>query len=731
MVDHRAAGRAFATDLEYDDSRHGSPARTLRLFVPSPEALLEYPEVRIIMATFERRARLERAVLEIGGSSCVYETQPGARLRNNQPLALFRGAGCNHLGNATGELTLTVHLLAPTRVAVWALLPAAGVATPGAIHLGAALPAKGETRSLLRGEYVEHLPYTGTRRIDLLQYVWQLDVPTFSIPGILLMAAFLFASGAWLFIITPEPRTLRRSVSIGIAGFGLSGALGLAYAVAVPPFQAADEPNHFIGFAAFVGREGMDVEAAMLARLGHFERLQFRARERFRPSDIGHLGPPWDDGGEPDSATRGRGVEWLWTAVAPMTRDVPAARVLLILRIINVLWFAGCVGLLFFALAQWSPTGWPQLLAAPLLWIPTLAFFGMHVSNHALLAGVYLVAGAGVLLLALDGRDSHVAGPLIGIGSAAAILISRAAAPMAPFIAVLLAGRLLLGAAHRNLRAAMVFWLGVLGPLSLALTLGPTDYFDTLFIATAAPLPDQWSGPVSEMRRYAWLLLPAAPLLAAGEHVVSGLRQRITWRLHRGRMQAAVACTAMAALMLFAGSVFVPYPMLGPIDPANPPDWQSYVGEALAAGLTVFRFGRPDWFTSYTFWGAFGWLDTLIPEWLVRALAGGSGAALVGLLLWLAFNGTSRQLCWLVLVLVGYLASLAAYAGMVLMATPADLHGRYLLGLYCWLLLVCWSSLALVVESRSKLAGWIPSGCVLLVAAVHGLSLSTILQRYF
>ena len=76
------------------------------------------------------------------------------------------------------------------------------------------------------------------------------------------------------------------------------------------------------------------------------------------------------------------------------------------------------------------------------------------------------------------------------------------------------------------------------------------------------------------------------------------------------------------------------------------------------------------------------------------------------------------------------MGSLAAYALSVILLTPADLHGRYLLGLYLCMLAVGWSVVAQGVE-----AGWLTNAVRAALAAsvlaVHVFSLGVILARYF
>ena len=128
--------------------------------------------------------------------------------------------------------------------------------------------------------------------------------------------------------------------------------------------------------------------------------------------------------------------------------------------------------------------------------------------------------------------------------------------------------------------------------------------------------------------------------------------------------------------------------------------------------------------TSWSFWGGFGWIDTL-PDWrFVAALVTATAAALVTLLALVRRERDARATALLILGFCGFAASIAAYAISVVTVTPADVHGRYLLGAYLSVLLVCWSPLGQLPVRWT----WAPAlGC----AAVHAYCLTVVLRRYF
>jgi hypothetical protein len=533
----------------------------------------------------------------------------------------------------------------------------------------------------------------------------------------------------------PSPES--RSIVLAFGGFCAAAALSVAYVVLVPPFQAADEPNHFVGFATFINRPGIDVEAGAWARIGHFERIQFHPEEHLRPPDMGSPGIAWNDGTPPDPAARGKAVQWLWRVIGPHVRSLPAPTLLLALRLINAVIFSASVAAFVGLIALFTTTRWPALAALPLFLVPTLPFFGMQVSNYALVVSAYVILGAGVLVAFDDGPRSDAAGPLLGGAWTCAVLVSRSAIPLAPFVGALLAARMLIGGRDRGLRSACVFWLGFSLSVALGIALGDSEYLRTVAGLAGRSLPAIAAAGMATTIRHPWLVVVLGAMATVAEYLVSRLvvaarRDPRVDAWARAATVTAAGTAAVLALLLFAGAFVLPYPALSPVDQAHPPGAREYVTHAVLAGLTVFRFTGPDHLTSISFWGGFGWLDALLPERLVSALAAASGLALILLLVWIARTRAVRAGVWLACALSGYVLSFAAYALSIIRVIPADLHGRYLLGLYLCLLLIGWNAVPRILD-----AGWtkhplrVYAFAGMCCLAVHVYSLSIILRRYF
>ena len=122
----------------------------------------------------------------------------------------------------------------------------------------------------------------------------------------------------------------------------------------------------------------------------------------------------------------------------------------------------------------------------------------------------------------------------------------------------------------------------------------------------------------------------------------------------------------------------------------------------------------------------------MIDPRLISLLAGASGAGLILLLLRLASIRDTRSALYVVAAVAGYCVCLAAYAASMAPQLAMDLVGRYLVGLYLGMLLICWSSFAsLTASSQPRLAAWICVCSAFGSSLIHASSLRVILLRYF
>jgi hypothetical protein len=711
-----------------------------------PEQLLSHPEVRLLMATRGARPRLAGAVLRVVGTPCVYATEPGAKLADNQLLPFTRGGGCAAARvSAPSRLELEVVFTAATEIDLWTDVPPAGDASESMISVAVPAPAPGTGRPAVRGRLVRPGPGAGRARITLLNYVWQISEGPAWIWAGLAIAAALMSAGAfvypWQAIGDSVPRAIVLRAGLGAAC--LAAALGVQYAILVPPLHAPDEPSHLLGYANVVNRAALSGEAMEWARRGHFQRIRFHSDEAFRVADLDNpLTIAWVGDVVPQpTEVRSPLTTAIWKAAAPLLGDAPVARVLLGIRMINGLLFTLAVGLAG-CLIVWLGVGpYRQVAVLPFLIVPTVPFFAMHVSEFAVLTSVYVLLSACIAILVLDGPRTYLQGLPFGLAGVLALAAGRNAWPMGVLVLAVLMARVFLGtrgdqAGPLRLWRVVTFWVGIGLATSLIPSLLPTLRANVV-LDLGVDLGRERFEPVLNgfafLERWPLWSLGVPLGCAALELAFLGLRGR--WRASWPRfVLTAVAVVAAAAMLaLLAVSAFVDYPSLRALEGQPPVSSRQYVRDVLTVMATSFRFGSPDHLLVRSFWTGFGWIDTLPGPAVSQILMTASGLAAVALLAYLSASRDGRRLAMTLFAFGGTAAMLAAYA-LSVHRIDTNLHGRYLVGWYLCALSIAWSVVALLPPCPWRfLKGGPPRTAVLLTACgvLHAYCLLFILERYF
>jgi hypothetical protein len=715
------------------------PVYVLWLRPDSLSEFLKYPEFRPLFYTGGADVDLIDATLELAGTPCTYTTGAGAALVDGGRLNFLRRPLCTALsGTPTGEIKLVVRLAERRRISIGAWVPVSPAADqgPAPVRIIGTPGSKSRHFPVLRAFYVEHLPATGTRRIDLLAYMWQIEPATWMWQLVALACVLLFVSAS----ITPRESMIdshnrrRFALRSALGAASAAAALGVLYVVVTPPFQAADESHHFVGYAVITRRPDITAQTQRWSQLIHFDRLRFNVEQRFRP--VHRLEPspePWRETPTGDIFSRG-GIRWLWSLTAGPLADVSAERTLLALRLLNVLFFAAAVATAVAATAWLTDLPFPQLTPFVFLLIPSLPFFATFVSNYAILTSGYVVFSAAVLATVFGGRRGDYAGLLLGTSAAMVLLFSRSALPMAAMLSAVLAGRLLLGqwenaGAHSAVRRALTFWGGLAGGLATM----------TMFINPAhqAAVIDAAPPSLSSAVGIAGRILPLLYIGATGvailiEIACVRIRRRAAARVEKAFTGMVLtlsvgAAVAVAASMLL--SLFVDFPTLPYLNDAYRPGVWDYARDATLSSLGTFRLREPDFLMSTSFWAGFGWLDAIPPGWFTVALTTLTGCALIGLLLHLASHRSVSGVIWLAMLAAGWIITVPIYAAAT-WRYGIDIHGRYLIGLYLTVLPICWSLLMLRgPASNLPVSRWTLALAVCLTT--HAYAMSVILRRYF
>lgn len=741
LVPDTLGWRPLSVPLQVAVDARGTRVARLGLRHAAPERVLAYPEIRLLLATLNAEPRLQRGRLTLSGTACTYDTDPGARLADNQYLTFRRGDGCHgvHLPPG-GQFDLELAYTGADRVDIWTYVPAPGHTQGPLLELSVPPPETAQLHPVVRGRAIGPGPGSGATRLALLNYLWQFPRRSTFIPLALAVAWLLMVGGALAYPWREVPCwTWTLALRCGAAAAALAAALALLYVVLVPPLHAPDEPDHLLSYAKATSAEGLEQEAQAWARRGHFERIKFHSDEAFRPGDVDHpLDVAW--GAHvfaEDVEARSPTTFAIWSRLAPRLSDAHVSRVLLTNRLINACLFALAAGLAALLFARLLDGPYRQVAVVPIFLLPTLPFFAMQMSEFGVLTSVYVLLAACLTVLFLDSPRTHFVGLPLGIACALAVTSGRSAGPMAAVVGMALAGRVLVGsraeAGHGVLGPTAIFWGGFAAGASTFYVV-TNERTRTYLANTAETYAIDWMRPVLVILDHpvTWLLVTVAAC-AAIEVGLLVVRRRVAWRWP-GRALAWMAYgLAVAVLAGLLASLFVAYPSLSPFPADARPNAMDYIAQVLSVMATSLRLSSPDHLLVVSAWIGFGWIDTLPPAWLATFLVVGSGLAGTAYLLYLAKMGDGRRAALVGLLGLGALAALVVYAVSSL-AMFRNVHGRYLIGWYLTWLGVAWGWLSqLPSVRRPAVPACVPRTALVLTTcgAVHAWCLIVILQRYF
>ena len=690
--------------------------------------------IELEVANYGIPAHITDARLAVVGTRCLFVARPGQWVTTNARLRFERGSECVPADGASpGRLELTISTDIPSVLGLWVLLPTDSADIPaGALRAPATLggPATGDV--LARGRYVTRDTAPGASYAALLDFLWVGALPGHGLWILLGGLGGLLVAGAAL--STRSTRFLQCSAAALVAG-SLSGA----YAVLSPPLHAPDEAVHFLSFARLNHRPDLEQELEAVHFRNHFERLRARPDQRFRPSDRRRPGTErWpDDVGLPSINYLGRPVDFrspsigvYWRALGPLMEGWHALEVLLTLRLLNALYFGLAVGV---AAGLTGASGAGLGAFAPLLLcIPTLAFFGMHVSNHALLVSAYVVAAGAVVRVVRTARLTTVTGMAMFGAAALGAITARASVPLSMTWVALLPLRIAPafdgGTRAGTIRRRLVFWGGVALPACVAAMLAVPDYLRHLELAVRLMSGTRVLLSTGRLLAGIGTLIGVAVLI---ETLADWLARSVSRRIiaiARGVVLGlgVLVIGALAVMLVLPHVTTVPPLTSYSYSSATRPPLLAYAGHVWSAARALFGGYPPDLLLGWTFWGGFGWLEMPPPLWMISLLSGSLGLLLL-LWTWRAVAGRRvGQVAAIVLLLMGLATTLTLYA-LVTAGTRDLLHGRYLIG---WYLVLVAPAAALVMEAGTRRAlstapVWIVFGLV------QAVSVASVLDRYF
>jgi hypothetical protein len=705
----------------------------LWLFVGPPEA--------------ERGGRLRGAALSARDTSCAFAAAEGASLGFREPLILRPAPACSHVDTrAPADLELAVEVEGSETMALWAHRPRdesadfQGIEVPGPGPAGKALPLR------VRGFAVDYPPTAP--RGELLNDMWRISESTRWLWLLLGVGVGLLIAGCLIFPTlrgpdADDPPAASFLLSSGAGAALLAGGLTVLYVALTPPLMGPDEPYHLLGIGDLVGEARWLDETVAWTGQTHLLRIRDSARERFRTVDRDNPHHTDDPERHPtDVRARSGTLTVVWSLAGSVLRGQSAPRALLAIRLLNALLFGLAVGAMTALAVVCGGAVYPQWLCFPFLFVPTLPFFAMHVSETAVLCSIQVLLAMSLVILFLDGPRAHWAGLPLGLATGSMLAAGRSPWPLVAFVAAALVARMALGPARlsHERRSALIFWSGLALGCGVFYLLVNDDYQRLLFNSMKS-LPETLSSAAAWFMESPLAMLGVFAAAAMLEILLRPVREVAAVRLAaRAAPVVRWGALALAGLVVISllGSLLVPYPQL-PLEPRGPLSAEDRVVMVLTTMGTMFRLENPNFLLATSFWAGFGWLDTIPPEPFLSLLSLLTAVAFVGLLVYLARGRQVRRFLWMTAFGLGATASLVLYT-LATQDLLKPLHGRYLVGWYLVVLTLIGSWLALferpLAAARPGPAAQlaqIPRGAVLLVLSglIHVYCLCFILWRYF
>lgn len=603
------------------------------------------------------------------------------------------------------------------------------------------------------------------RRVELLGLAWGREGVGWLL-GWVTVAVLAAGTGAGLLSArvaggeVPGPRWVRTMVATGLAFFGM-GLLPLLF---TPPYLGVDEPTHTLTSHVWLGDEPALKSAWEFGKRTHYSRLLFHPGQKWTVADAREprewfISSPADWNLEPlkrspTDARLTRATRWF------VMTDAPGMQ-LFRMRLLRLWVVAFGVGLAAGILGRRAPEepgvhwlGWI------FVWVASLGYFGMTVSNYPLLVACYVVLGAFAAAIVNQDRLGWRWMLLLGLAAGLAVHTSlngivSVVVPASAVLALALFRPKAEGEMTEGHPEGAVGWAGwgALGAgLLLARVVSTPEYDEAIGKQLGVlvrerlgwPVPPYWvvvvagCGLLGVVERVMQRFLPLDPGTGRGRGMrwVGGLSLAACL----GLLVNAVLPSGQLGMLMEAVPLWEYVPNQGqflartdypaPPDPAPTPG--GYAWSALKCFLASWGPGDADFMTSRLFWQTAGFLDTLTPDWVRWFLTTVLGLGLA-LQLWRVSNRSNRvRFGRLMLVLVGVVAVvvLLAVGARVSVASPS-LHGRYLLGVYIMvlpLLFSGWKGLLLRWQVRRPVRLTMLLVCPAVV--LHLVSGWTMLERY-
>jgi hypothetical protein len=571
-------------------------------------------------------------------------------------------------------------------------------------------------------------------RLRLLAYMWNWADNWLSF-ALLVLGAFGLVSLSLAFLIGIIWQRIEvRPITFAFAAFSLIAALQVSYAFLSPPFQAPDEPDHFLTFSQIGGLSRAEKESLSLANQSHFDRLMCHVGEKFTKSDLGFAMEQthWNEFhvGYVDVPSRSAYAQVVWPLIGQFFFSAKSSseQVLLGLRIFNGFYFS-LIFLTSIVIYLKSNAFDPIDYLYCLLLVPTLFHFSNHNSNHAFIISHYVPLTLAFRSIVTGRRLSKLVHLWIGLNLGLCLLSGRIgfvfllAAYSCFVIRWIWIGLNADKVENRGIQSLIADFSFVVLPVAILIFVFRSSPYIFSQLAALRSLTG-----MAEVGIFSLIIGGAvAPFLAIrfGQFVNAIMKRIRIARFVKANLWAGLAILVMLLLLPIFKSVS---PLLN-IEYLNPnlSGWQ-YTLKVWKHFALSWGWGGHDFYLVESFWGGFGCPEPVVGTVLVQAIKGSLATMTV-----FGFYQTVKRDEWrlsfiLILsfaILLGYL-TLLAYASA---AQPSNLHGRYMVGFY--LLLIQTAILTLRgAEQPKAYSGW-SAYAMVSMAVVQIASVWYLLGRYF
>lgn len=660
-----------------------------------------------VIATYHKSFSLIQS--ELASGTCLWRLDGPQALEDNVTLTWSKLSDCQIDPNA--ELTLTIKVKEPGTIAAWS---ADLVKFNRKIDRPAVLVAADQTKpgvvNALIGSVQFPTPNPEISRFNLLSSMWAQKSADWLLWRLSLGFSLLFIAALlpirWLYPL----------LWLGLA---------IIQATTTPPFQAPDEPDHFLAYAKLIDDPNLSKDALRLANISHFHRIKFHTDQKFTSQDIDQPlnVKRWEKHIRARKMNQRSPVTTaIWEFYHFLFGSTDVANTLWQLRIFQASLVALCVGFCMFTFSLESANLWGLMALCT-----TLPLFAFHVSNYFTSLALCLIPCFLMTDLLLDRKPTRLGltayflciglMPYTSAAGISGVLLFAAITPM-----------LLLTYWNTDNKPWAIRDRLLIAGL-IAILIAP--HF--IFHADVTPTGSQAVLSLSNLRQFAQANLHYISLLVVAMFSVLLLPGSL---LTRVRSLKNLNTQRWAFIFLITWVCTWIWTLVKPLEflpDIEKPDVAitrlKYITKVMLFLATSLLPGRPDYYISGSFWAGFGWLEFVMSSgWIGLACL----PTALGIFLYYLQSTTKRfeptflkfhVITLAVFLLVGFLA-------FERWAAKINLHGRYLLIVYMTLMSLAFAGWQIFCRSRSVHPSW-DRIWPPLALLFHFVALSVILGRYF